>query len=244
MFIVNKTALLGIAVCLWTAAAGAQEQQYMLLSREAEQDVELTADPNTPFWTNCPPVFIRHSILGAPATNLHAEIRSRWTQENLYFLFIAQYETLNLRTNANTESETHRLWLHDCMEVYVGVDPEHPNLYRGFQMSPLGEFLDLNIDSTRPRPGYGDEHLWDSGMKVKARIDEKAKIWYGEMQIPMKSINLPLPRPGIEVSVNFCRQDGRQSRTFMAWQPTGEWTPHRPEKFGTLRLVDGGNAGP
>src|SRR5262249_37328580 len=31
-----------------------------------------------------------------------------------------------------------------------------------------------------------------------------------------------------------------RDRTFLSWQPTGAWTPHRPEKFGTLRLVGGG----
>ena len=29
---------------------------------------------------------------------------------------------------------------------------------------------------------------WSSNMKTKARIDEKAKVWYGEFQIPLTSI--------------------------------------------------------
>ena len=30
--------------------------------------------------------------------------------------------------------------------------------------------------------------------------------------------------------------EGRK-RHFLAWQPTGEWNPHKPMKFGTLKLV-------
>jgi hypothetical protein len=169
---------------------------------------------------------------------LHAEIRSRWTRDHLYFLFIGHYDALNLKPNPETSVETDRLWLHDCFEVYVGADLEHTNRYRELQMSPEGEYLDLDIDSTKPRPGYNAERLWNSGMKVKARIDEAKKIWYGEMQIPMSAIDSHPPRAGQEWRVNFCRQDGTgRERDFLAWQPTGAWTPHRPEKFGTLKLA-------
>jgi hypothetical protein len=105
-------------------------------------------------------------------------------------------------------------------------------------MSPQGEFLDLDIDASTPRPGYNGEQLWNSGMRVKARIDEAGKIWCGEMRIPISAIDKRPARVGNELRVNFCRQDGRgQDRTFLAWQPTGVWNPHRPAKFGTLKLI-------
>ena len=106
-------------------------------------------------------------------------------------------------------------------------------------MSPQGEFLDLDIDSSKPRPGHSDERLWDSGMKVKASIDEAKKIWTGEMRIPIASIDKRPPQAGNELRINLFRQDGKvPKRDFLAWQTTGVWNPHRPEKFGKLRLVE------
>jgi hypothetical protein len=215
------------------------EEPASLLSFQVEGDSEPTAEVSM-LWVGVKGVTIERSILGESFTNLHAEVRSRWTTNNLYLLFTVHYDALNLRTNADTTTETFRLWFYDCVEAYIGADPEHPNRYRELQMSPQGEFLDLDIDSTKPRPGFNGEQAWNSGMKVKARVDERQKIWYGEMSVPFSAIDSRPPQAGNELRVNFCRQDGKQRRTFMAWQPTGEWTPHRPEKFGTLRLVGKG----
>jgi hypothetical protein len=228
-----------MVICLaFAQSLAAQDDRRLLLSHQAASDVEPAANPESAFWKDIRGVFIVNSILGAPATNLHAEVRSRWTTNNLYFLFIGHYDSLNLKTNADTTSETYRLWLYDCFEVYVGADFVHTNRYRELEMSPQGEFLDLDIDSTKPRPGYGDERYWNSGMKVKARIDEGRKIWCGEMQVPMSAIDERPAQAGNEMQVNFYRQDGKMPRRdFLAWQPTGVWNPHHPEKFGRLRLV-------
>jgi hypothetical protein len=236
----TKQALRSAVACLLSFAGTivAQDDSRLMLSHKAAGDAELTANPDSEFWKNIRGVFIVKNILGAAMTNLHAEVRSRWTTNNLYFLFIGHYDALNLRTNADTASETYRLWLYDCFEVYVGADFVHTNRYRELQMSPQGEFLDLDIDSTKPRPGYGDERYWDSGMKVKARVNEARKIWCGEMCVPIRAIDERPGREGNEMQINFYRQDGKMpSRDFLAWQPTGLWNPHHPEKFGRLRLV-------
>ncbi len=220
-----------------TAPAG--DGTNVLSSRRANGDAEPAANADSDFWKDIHGVFIESSIMGPPATNLHAEVRSRWTPDHLYLLFIGHFETLNLKPNPDTTAETDRLWLHDCFEVYLGAESGPTNRYREFQMSPQGEFLDLDIDSSRPRPGYGDERRWNSGFKVAAHIDETKKIWYGEMRIPFAAIEPGLPNVGHELRANFCRQDGTgRNRSFLAWQPTGVWSPHRPDKFGRLRLVD------
>jgi hypothetical protein len=75
-------------------------------------------------------------------------------------------------------------------------------------------------------------------MKVKARVDEKKRIWCGEMKIPIAAVDKRLARAGNEMRVNLFRQDGAPpNRDFLAWQPPGVWYPHVPEKFGVLRLV-------
>ena len=211
----------------------------LFLSYQASKDPELTADPNSEFWKNIHGVFIEDSILGGSIPNLRSEVRSRWTKDYLYFLFVGHYESLYLKSNPDTVSETYRLWEWDCFEVYVGADFENINRYREFQMSPQGEFLDLDIDASKPRPGHSDERLWNSGMKVKARIDKIRKVWYGEMRIPIASIDKRPPQAGNEMRINLFSQDGQKpKRNFLAWQTTGVWNPHKPEKFGKLKLVN------
>ena len=73
---------------------------------------------------------------------------------------------------------------------------------------------------------------------MRARIDEQNKIWCGEMKIPIAAVDARPPQPGNELRINLCRQDGvGTNRDFVAWQPLRVWSPHHPDKFGTLRLV-------
>jgi UDP-glucose 4-epimerase len=59
--------------------------------------------------------------------------------------------------------------------------PISPNIkhYTEFQVSPQGEWVDLDIDRSTDPPNHNVG--WNSGYKVKARIDQAKKIWYGEM---------------------------------------------------------------
>ena len=227
-----------IALILLGASPARSQEPAVCFSSFTADVAPPTADPDSAFWKTVSGVVLDKSVLGEARPKLRAEVRSRWSRTNLYFLFIGHYEALNLKTNPVTTAETDRLWLHDCFEAYVGGDLERTNRYREFQMSPQGEFLDLDIDSAQPRPGYHDERLWNSGFTVKARIDETNHLWCGEMRIPFAALDARPPQTGNELRVNFCRQDGTgRNRDFLAWQPTGAWTPHRPEKFGMLRLV-------
>lgn len=198
----------------------------------------MTADPQSDFWKGAEPIVIDKSILGAPEPQLRSYSWSRWTRDYMYFLFAGPFESQVLKPNPDTEKETFRLWQWDDFELYIGADFEHTNLYREFEVSPQGEFLDLNIDSTKPNAGHNDERFWDSGFKVKARVDKEKKIWYAELKIPITAIDKRPPKVGNEMRVNVYRLQGPQDkRDFLAWRPTGFWMPHHPEKFGTLRLV-------
>jgi hypothetical protein len=214
------------------------EPEHVFPSYYAAKDADPSADPNSPFWKGIGGAIIDHSVLGPEMPQFRAEVRSRWTKDYVYFLFSGTYEKLTLKPDPDLQNETYRLWEKDCFEVYLGADFEHTNRYREFQMSPAGEFLDLDIDSAKPRPGFNGENLWNSGMKVKARIDERKKIWYGEMKIPIAAVDTRPAKEGNEMRINLYRQDGvNPNRDFLAWQPPMVWNPHHPEKFGTLRLV-------
>ena len=198
--------------------------------------MELTADPTAAHWQKAKPVFAVNDPMGAPTPNHRTEVRSVWTDKNLYILFTAPYEQLHLIQNPSTTAETNKLWDYDVAEVFIGTDFERIRSYKELQVSPQGEWVDLHIDREKPWPEGG--WRWNSGFKVKARIDEKNKIWYGEMQIPMAEIDKRPAQPNNEMRINFYRIQGPPpNRKFVAWQPTGARSYHVPEAFGRLILT-------
>jgi hypothetical protein len=205
----------------------------IILSRFSPADFALTADPESTSWKGVPGVFAGNGPTGQPAPNHRTEIRSRWTSNNLYFLFVCPYEEINLKPDPSPTTETNRLWNWDVAEVFVGTDFKNIRRYKEFQVSPQGEWVDLDIDRDNPR---GAGWRWNSGFEVKARLDEARKTWYGEMRIPIPSIDTRRPEPGLEMRINFYRLQG-PGHTQVAWQPTGQPNHHVPEAFGRLRLV-------
>lgn len=209
-------------------------------SVHASKDFALTADPQSTAWKGVPGVIAENGAMGKPTPGHRTEIRSRWTKDNLYFLFICPYEKLFSKENPATTTETNKLWEWDVAEVFVGADFKTITRYREYQVSPHGEWVDLDIDRVNALPEGGWK--WDSGFKVKARLDEANKVWYGEMQIPVASINgeggAPAKAtPGAEMRVNFYRLQGpKPNRAGIAWQPTNTPTYHTPEAFGRLIL--------
>jgi hypothetical protein len=236
-----------------TTAPQTRPAEKVLESIRAAQDHEISADPNDGFWKQMPAIHVTRSVMGQELAGRHlnAEVRSRWTADTLYMLYICDYEQLTVNDKPNLKEETQRLWLKDVIELYIGTsDPGTPaTRYRELQMSPQGEFIDNDIDATVRRPGFNGEDKWNSGFTVKAVIDKEKKQWIGEMKIPLKAIEVAgrLPvKAGQEFRLNVYKQDGSggggpnspNGRTFMAWQPPGVWNPHHPEVFGVLRLSD------
>jgi hypothetical protein len=220
---------------LLLAAAGFADGPGKITSKRIGADFPLTADPGAGQWKDTKGVFAENDSMGKPVPGYRMEIRSRWTDKNLYLLFIQPYETLYLIEHPSTDTETNKLWDHDVAEVFIGTDFDNIRHYKELQVSPQGEWVDLDIDRDHPKPDGG--WRWNSGYKVKARIDEKAKIWYGEMQIPMESIDSRPPTSGNEMRINFYRFQGPPpNKVGLAWQPTNSRSYHVPEAFGRLIL--------
>lgn len=208
----------------------------------ASAPAALTADPDSPFWKGIEGVWIERRIdTREPAPHLRTDVRSRWTASHLYFLFVCPYDRLNLRPNPQTVSDTPRLWDHDVFELYIGSNFDDITKYLELQVSPQGEHLDGLIDSTVPRVGIGNEWVWESGWTTHARLDREAKVWYGEIALPIASFDTRPVKAGNEFRINLYRLQGPHPPPtrpdFVAWQPTGEFQPHRPLKFGRLKLV-------
>jgi len=214
------------------AVVDLEAKSPVMTSNKIEHDFELTADPGAVQWKDVPAVSARSNFLGEPVPLPATEVRSRWTRANLYLLFTCPYDELNLKPDPVTAKETPKLWDWDVAEAFLGSDFDHIERYREFQVSPQGEWVDLDIDRAHPQPDGGMG--WNSGFSVKARIDRDRKIWYGEMKIPMAAFK---PAPGQQLRVGLFRIQGvGDKKQYMAWQPTSKRSFHVPEAFGLLQL--------
>lgn len=224
------------AVLLLIAAATAFSQpQSVLESSAARQDFELNLDPNSPEWRNAPRVALSRDYLDNAIPGQPTEVRSRWTADNLYLFYICPYVELNLKPAPDPKAETDHLWDWEVAEAFIGSDYNRIAHYKEFQVSPQGEWVDLDIDREDQSRQQGVR--WNSGFSVSARIGRQAKIWYGAMRIPWKAIDSRPAQAGRELRIGLYRIAGRDpNKNFYAWRPTGSTSFHVPKAFGTLRL--------
>jgi len=205
-------------------------------SVRAVRDVQLTLDPAAPFWSAAKPLYMSTDNDGKPAPAFRTEVRSRWTDKYLYILFVCPYDQLHLKPDPHADNETYELWNWDVAELFIGNDFQNIKLYKEFEISPQGEWIDLDVDLRRPHHEVG--WTWKSGFNVAARIDHSRKIWYGAMRIPFSSIDRRKPAVGTNFRANLFRSQGPpEQHVSLAWQPTMVSTFHVPERFGTLELV-------
>ena len=71
---------------------------------------------------------------GTPEPKYRTEIRTRWTKQNLYILFVCPYEELYLKPSPNTSEETNELWNWDVAEAFIGSDFKNIRRYKEFEI--------------------------------------------------------------------------------------------------------------
>ncbi|MEZ5352144.1 MAG: carbohydrate-binding family 9-like protein [Bryobacteraceae bacterium] len=229
--------LTGMMLAAAGMAMAADNAGMLIPAPQAKKDFALTADPSSAAWRNVPVVKAAVDPFGKPATAGNAfDFRVQWTPANLYFLFECPYETLTLKPQPDTRNETNKLWEWDVTEIFIGADFDNIHRYLELQVSPQGEWVDLDIDRKKPLPEGGWK--WNSGMTVRARIDQKKRVWYGEMKIPLASIDKRTPAAGNEFRINVYRLTGGPgARTSTMWAPVGNRSHHTPEMFGRMVLT-------
>src|SRR5260370_31741309 len=113
----------GVArVCLTPAllaAVACAADDKAMESMKADNDVALTTNRISSFWQGGHAVYPESDTYGNPLPGYRTEIRSRWTQSNLYFLFICPYDTLYLKPAPDTSAETFQLWARDVVEAFI-----------------------------------------------------------------------------------------------------------------------------
>jgi hypothetical protein len=218
-------------------ASSAFSETPVFASRKAAADASLTADPESRFWRDVPGIIVSADYAGKPVPSNRMEVRSRWTSDNLYILFSCDFDELNVKPNPATDKETNKLWDWDVAEAFLGSDFNDIARYREFEVSPQGEWVDLDIDRSPRKRGAGI--AWNSGFEVKARIDHTKNVWYGEMKIPFEKLGVTSPAVGTRLRVGLYRCAGREpNRNLISWQVTGVRSFHVPESFGVLALRD------
>ena len=219
---------------LWAAPVMAAEPG-VLVSHRARADFELSTDPGAAAWKTVEGVFADKDRFGKPIPGHRTEIRSRWTDKNLYLLFISPYTDLYVRPDPVTTADTNKLWDWDVAEAFIGTDFGDIKKYKEFQVSPQGEWVDLAIDRGTKPPTH--DTTWNSGYEVKANVDRNAHVWYGAMRIPLASLGISAPKNGTEARLNLYRCQGpTEGRKYINWQPVNNESFHTPEAFGRLRL--------
>lgn len=198
-------------------------------------DSPLVLDPSGSFWKNASSVAFSHDFLGKDSGLKPTEVRVRWSKQFLYVLFVGRFEVLHLKPNPVVDRDTVPLWDWDVAELFIGSDFQNIQRYKEFEVSPQGEWVDLDIKKDLKHFDW----KWNSGFEPSARIDREAKVWYAGMKIPWKSIGGDEVKPGREYRVNFYRIEGPEpQRKYLAWQPTKAKSYHVPEEFGRMVLVD------
>lgn len=203
-------------------------------SNFAEHDSAAVTDPQSDFWRHASITWMSNDPYGHKIAGHTTEIRSRWTDSNLYFLFACPFQELHLKPNPVLDQPTSGLWNWDVAEAFIGAPDGPADRYKEFELSPQGEWLDLDIDLKQPDKVALTS--WKSGFQVAARIEHDRNIWYGSMRIPYASLEAGEAKAGKLLRINFFRSQGAKP-VEVAWQPPMQASFHAPEQFGMLKLV-------
>lgn len=157
------------------------------------------------------------------------EARLLWSDDAIYVRFRCHYRELYMIGPATLSGRKDHLWESDVAEAFLQADHFGQHLYKEFEVSPSGLWLDLDVFQS------SDTNL-DSGMRAVASVDSAQRVWTAQIFIPMRSITTRFD-PHSTWRVNFFRVEGRApNRAYLAWRPTHTPEPdfHRHEAFGLL----------
>jgi hypothetical protein len=184
-------------------------------------------------WRRATPVWFSHDWQGKNEDpQRRTEVRLLWGESDLYVRFRCRYRTIHVFPDAQQNGRKDALWDRDVAEVFLQTDRFSEKYYKEFEVSPNGQWLDLDITP------QGLRHI-TSGMRSLAEMDDSKREWTANLAIPMGALT-PCFDPEQTWRVNFFRCEGADPHRFYgAWQPTGTPTPnfHVPEQFGAVRFV-------
>jgi len=168
-----------------------------------------------------------------PDPHRATEVRLLWTPETLFLRFHCNYKNLFVFPDARADGWRYELWDRDVAETFLQPDFSDPLIYREFEVSPNGYWIDLAVS-------HGKIEELHSGLRRRVVLDEKTKTWTAELAIPMKCLTAEFD-PKHSWKANFYRIEGEtEARFYSAWSPTYSPKPnfHVPAAFGKLVFRD------
>jgi alpha-galactosidase len=196
-----------------------------LLREPARDSFPLPSD-----WDAASPVRFDSDWQGQnPDPQRSTEVRLLWTPGALFLKFHARFRTITVFPDSDATGRRDQLWDRDVAEVFLQPDPSQPSLYKEFEVSPNGMWIDLDI-----APGAKSNP--NSGLRRRVTLDQAAMTWIAELAIPMASLTRPFD-PFATWRANFFRVEGAaEPRFYSAWRPTKTPVPnfHVPAAFGSL----------
>ncbi len=198
-------------------------------SRLTEFDSDFPCEAD---WNRATPIAFCHDWQGRNHDpQRESVVRVLWGENTLFVRFRCRYRTLNVFSDADASGRRDFLWERDVAEVFLQPDRLGEKYYKEFEVSPNGQWLDLDISPT------GLTHI-TSGMRSRTEVDNAARIWIAELAIPIQALTNSFD-PAQSWRVNFFRCEGLDpERFYSSWQPTETPQPnfHVPQKFGWLRF--------
>ena len=72
-------------------------------------------------------------------------MRLLWTEDELYLRFRCRYRAIYVFPDADPSGHRDELWERDVAEVFLQPDRFGEKYYKEFEVSPNGQWLDLDI---------------------------------------------------------------------------------------------------
>jgi hypothetical protein len=153
-----------------------------------------------------------------------------WSLDRLFIRFRCRYRELYVYDGSPCRRD--KLWLRDAAEVFIRRETEELRQYKEFEISPNGDWLDLDIAPHSKRILFCD-------VRSRVVLDQEDRVWSAEMSIPINCLAAAFD-PGETWRLNFFRIEGRDpGRFYSSWIPTFTAQPnfHVPEVFGALKFL-------
>lgn len=184
-----------------------------------------------PAWKDAQPASFETDWAGAP-TGIRTRVRAAWAKDAFYMLWELEGAGLSVDRSRPTDVEREKLYEEDCVEVFVGRDPNDPRRYAEVEVGPWGHFFDLAID----RGAKKSDAAWSSKPTIATRVLPGGRVVI-EMALRSSDVTAAF-HPGARLPLALYRMEGRSPRHYLAWSPTRTPKPnfHVPEAFGTLVL--------
>jgi hypothetical protein len=185
--------------------------------------------PSAVTWNQATPVAFCTDWRGKNADpQRQTEARLLWSDHHLYLRFCCRYREIYV--NENPSGRCDELWLKDVAEIFIQRGTDELRHYREFEISPNGDWLDLDINA-------GQKSFLMCDLKSRVVCDNEK--WVAELAIPMNCLTPEFNSNEIW-RLNLFRIEGREpNRFYSAWQPTYAPKPnfHVPERFGELAFA-------